>query len=175
MQARRGTIGLDRHGLFLGQMLGTLIDAASRWRPGGGLRKLRRERRLFEVALRLAAFRQRSAVLRRAAESGRFVPDTHVSGRNAVPDGRVMALFAHAVPAGSIVRTVAVPASLRSEYAPTDSRAAAEYDRLLQQYLTAVAVSAQIANASRTSFRATLETYGKAQYDESQNDRWLVP
>jgi hypothetical protein len=46
---------------------------------------------------------------------------------------------------------------------------------LFNNTLTAIDVKARVQNSRRTSFTATLTTYGKAQYDCSKSNHWVGP
>jgi alpha-N-arabinofuranosidase len=99
-----------------------------------------------------------------------------IPGGTPFPTARVMALLAGEVPGGSQVRTTTVPPSLHPAvraygFAEGNGYAFALFNNTLSK----IDVEAQVKNTTRTSFAATLATYGKAQYDKSKGNRWVGP
>lgn len=99
----------------------------------------------------------------------------HLAGGTPFPTARVMALLADHVPPGSHVRTVTLsPAGNRVRaygFAEGSGYAIAAFNNTLQP----VTVSASIRHARQSSFAATLWVYGKEQYDRSRDGRWVGP
>jgi hypothetical protein len=90
------------------------------------------------------------------------------------PTARVMALFHATVPPGSSVRTVALPSSLGDAIRAYGFAEGSGYAFVLfNNTLTAANITAVVRNAARQSYNATLWVYGKAQYDFSKQDRWV--
>jgi hypothetical protein len=166
------------NGLFLGQMLGTLIKAglpmATWWvaygscdESGDYSKKLYGWQHFGSEALF-------SDGLPNPYEGCADTPK--IPGGTPFPTARVMALFASQVPSGSKVRTVSVPGSLSSDvraygFAETAGYAIVLFDNTLK----AIAVDARVANSGKNRFTGTLSVYGKAQYDESKDNRWIGP
>lgn len=110
------------------------------------------------------------------------LPDTYectqapaIPGGTPYPTARVMTMLAKYVPPDSSVRTVTVAKSLGSKvraygYAVRGGYVLAAYNNTLE----GVAVTLAVRGANRT-YKATLVTYGKAQYDRSKNNRWTGP
>jgi hypothetical protein len=99
-----------------------------------------------------------------------------IRGGTPFPTARVMALFHSTVPAGSVVRSVTVPASLSHVvraygFAEGNGFAIVAFNNTLRS----VNVTASVSGASRRSFAATVWIYGKAQYDRSKQDQWVGP
>lgn len=166
------------NGLFVGQMLGTLAEAgvpmSTFWVAYGSCDET------GDYSKKLYGWQHFGS----EALFSDGLPDPYdgcadtpkISGGTPFPTARVMALMAKEIPAGSGVRTVSV-----SKIAHHDVRAygfalSAGYAlALFNNTLNAIDVEAQIEHSSKTSFDATLSTYGKAQYDKSKNNRWVGP
>ncbi|MBV8374283.1 MAG: hypothetical protein JO302_02130 [Candidatus Eremiobacteraeota bacterium] len=90
------------------------------------------------------------------------------------PAARVMALFHATVPPGSSIRTVAVASPLEHAIRAYGFAEGNGYAFVLfNNTLSGANVMAVVRNATRQSYAATLWVYGKAQYDLSKNDRWV--
>lgn len=97
-----------------------------------------------------------------------------IRGGTPFPTARVMALIAKGVPPGSSVRDVTLskgPDRLVRAYgfAIRGGFALAMFNNTLDS----VDVRARIENSGKSEFDATLETYGKAQYDKSKDNEWV--
>jgi hypothetical protein len=166
------------NGLFLGQMLGTVLRAgvpmATWWLAYGSCdedgdfsKKLYGWQHFGSEALF-------SDGLPNAYEGCANTPK--ILGGTAFPAARVMALFAAKVPAGSNVRSVSVPPSLSPAvraygFSETDGYAFVLFNNRLKP----IAVAVRLRNSGKTSFAATLSVYGAAEYDQSKHNRWTGP
>ena len=166
------------NGLFVGQMLGTLMNAgvprATFWLAYGSCdengdysKKLYGWQHFGTEALF-------SDDLPTKYASCAGTP--RIPGGTPFPTARVMALMSSEIPAGSNVRTVNVPKSLHQTvraygFAEGNGYAFAIFNNTL----SAIDVEARVQNSGRKRFTATLSTYGKAQYDKSKNDKWVGP
>jgi hypothetical protein len=166
------------NGLYLGQMLGTLLKAGSpmaTWwlaygscdESGDYSKKLYGWQHFGSEALF-------SDGLPNPYESCANTPK--IRGGTPFPTARVMALFASEVSAGSKVRDVTVPGSLSTNVRAYGFAETSGYTLVLfNNTLKAIAVNARVSGSGKTSFTATLSVYGKAQYDESKHNRWIGP
>jgi len=166
------------NGLFLGQMLGSLMNAgvpmATWWvaygscdESGDYSKKLYGWQHFGSEALF-------SDGLPNPYEGCANTPK--IPGGTPFPTARVMALLASEVPAGSKVRSVTVPGSLSPDvraygFAQTKGYAFALFNNTLK----AIAIDARLSGSGKTSFTATLTAYGKKQYDESKENKWVGP
>jgi hypothetical protein len=166
------------NGLFLGQMLGTLLEAGvpmtTWWLAYGSCDET------GDYSKKLYGWQH-------FGSEGLFsdgLPDPYegcantpkIPGGTPFPTARVMALFASEVPAGSKVRAVTVPGSLSSNvraygFAQTSGYAFVLFNNTLK----AIAVDVRLSGSGKTSFTATLAVYGKTQYDKSKENRWIGP
>jgi hypothetical protein len=166
------------NGLYLGQMLGTILNAgvpmATWWLAYGSCDET-------------GDFSKKLYGWQNFGTEGLFsdglpdgyedCPDTpKIPGGTPFPTARVMALFSSQVPAGSFVRKVSVPASLSPAvraygFAETNGYAFVLFNNRLKP----IAVEAHLSNSGKSSFSATLSVYGKTQYDESKENRWIGP
>jgi alpha-L-arabinofuranosidase len=101
----------------------------------------------------------------------------HTEAGTPFPTARVIGLLAQGIPGGSSVRAVSVPSSLGSTvrafgYAVKGGYAFALYNNALS---SSIKIVAQIQNSASKHFDATLTTYGKSQYDQSKQNRWIGP
>jgi hypothetical protein len=166
------------NGLFLGQMLGTLqragVPMATWWvaygscdESGDYSKKLYGWQTFGSEALF-------SDGLPNPYESCANTPK--IPGGTPFPTARVMALFASEIPAGSQVRRVSVPESLGDSVRGYGYELSNGYALVLfNNALKATAVDARIAGSSKSRFTATLSVYGKTQYDESKENKWIGP
>lgn len=166
------------NGLYVGQMLGTLMNAgiprATFWLAYGSCdengdysRKLYGWQHFGTEALF-------SDGLPSPGEGCADAP--RIPGGTPFPTARVMALMATEIPGGSNVRRVEVPASLGTNvraygFAQGNGYAFAIFNNTL----TPIAVDATLRHAARSRFTGTLWTYGKSQYDRSKQNRWVGP
>jgi hypothetical protein len=164
------------NGLFVGQMLGTLMNAgvpmSTFWlaygscdQDGDFSNKLYGWQNFGSEALF-------SDGLPDPDEGCSTTP--RILGGTPFPTARVMGLLAGDVPAGSLVRSVTLsgPASDRVRaygFAQGGGYAFAVFNNTL----SAIAIHATVGNATRSSFTASLATYGKTQYDKSKENRWV--
>jgi hypothetical protein len=164
------------NGLFVGQMLGTLVNAgvprATFWLAYGSCdengdysKKLYGWQHFGTEALF-------SDDLPSAGEGCANAP--RIPGGTAFPTARVMGLMASQIPGGSEVRSVSVPESVGTNvraYGFAQGRGYAF--AIFNNTLAPVEIDASVKNSQRTSFDATLWTYGKSQYDKSKENRWV--
>lgn len=163
------------NGLYLGQMLGTLMNAgvpmATWWiaygscdQRGDYSKKLYGWQHFGSEALFSDGLPEYGC---------ENVP--RIPGGTPFPSARVMALFHATVPAGSLVRSVSVSPGLSNVraygFAVGRGYALVAFNDTLQSQKARAIVS----NAKRRSFSGTLWIYGKMQYDESRNNRWTGP
>lgn len=164
------------NGLYLGQMLGTLIEAGvpmSTWwlaygscDQGGDFSK-----KLYGWQ----NFGSEALFSDDLPEYGCYGAP-HIPGGTPFPTARVMALFSGQVPAGSQVRTTSVPPSLHSNVRAYGFAEGGGYAFVIfNNTLSPIDVKAQVKNTSKNGFTGHLATYGKAQYDRSKQNRWIGP
>jgi hypothetical protein len=166
------------NGLFVGQMLGTLANAgvprATFWLAYGSCdengdysKKLYGWQHFGSEALF-------SDGLPNPYEGCANTPK--IAGGTPFPTARVMALMASDVPAGSDVRSVSEPQSLRGSVRAYGFAQSGGYAfAIFNNTLSAIPIRARVVNSGRGGFTATLTTYGKTQYDESKNNKWVGP
>jgi hypothetical protein len=166
------------NGLFLGQMLGTLLDAgvpmATWWLAYGSCDETGDYSKKLYGWQHFGSEGLFSDGLPNPYEGCANTPK--IPGGTPFPTARVMALFAAEVPAGSKVRSVKVPGSLSSDvraygFAQTNGYAFV----LFNNTLNAIAIDARLSGSGKTSFTATLTVYGKTQYDKSKENHWIGP
>lgn len=166
------------NGLYLGQMLGTLLDAgvpmATWWLAYGSCD----EKGDFSKDL----YGWQNFGSEALFSDG--LPDPYdgcgdtpkIAGGTPFPTARVLALFAAGVPAGSQVRDVNVTGSLGSKVRAYGFAAGQGFALVLfDNTLRPIGLTAKIENSGHSSFNATLTTYGKAQYDRSKQNKWIGP
>jgi hypothetical protein len=166
------------NGLFLGEMLGTLVNAgvpmATWWVAYGSCddhgdysRKLYGWQKFGSEALF-------SDGLPDPSDGCADTPT--IPGGTPFPTARVMALFAAVAPAGSKVRTVTVSAGLGSSVRAYGFARGGGYTfAIFNNTLRSINVDARVANATHSSFAAAQTVYGKQQYDQSRYNRWIGP
>ena len=166
------------NGLFVGQMLGTLMRAgvlrATFWVAYGSCdengdysKKLYGWQHFGSEALF-------SDGLPNPYEGCANTPK--IPGGTPFPTGRVMALMATEIPAGSSARKTTVPKALGESVRAYGFAHESGYAiALFNNTLSGEAINVAIAGGSRNGFTATISTYGKAQYDKSKNDQWVGP
>jgi hypothetical protein len=166
------------NGLFLGQMLGTLMKAgvpmATWWVAYGSCDETGDYSKKLYGWQHFGSEALFSDGLPDANEGCANTPK--IPGGTPFPTARVMALLAAQIPAGSQVRSVSVPGSISSDvraygYATSGGYALALFNNTLE----AVAVNARVSGSGKSGFSATLSVYGKAQYDASKDNRWIGP
>jgi hypothetical protein len=87
-----------------------------------------------------------------------------------------MALFASDVPTGAGVRAVVVPKSLHHTVRAYGFAQGSGYIiAIFNNTLSTIAIKTRVRGAERSSFTATLDTYGKTQYDRSKENHWIGP
>ena len=166
------------NGLFVGQMLGTLMNAgvpmATFWLAYGSCdengdysKKLYGWQHFGTEALFSDGL---------PAKYGSCTTTPRIRGGTPFPTARVMALLASEVPAGSRVRGVGVPESLHDNvraygFAEGNGYALAIFNNTL----ATIDVRARVQGSGKSTFGATLATYGKAQYDRSKENEWIGP
>ncbi|HVN69435.1 MAG TPA: hypothetical protein VMU38_07300 [Candidatus Binatia bacterium] len=166
------------NGLFVGQMLGTLLDAgvpmSTFWLSYGSCDEN------GDFSKQLYGWQDFGS----EALFSDGLPDPYdycantpkIPGGTPFPTGRVMAVMSDAVPAGSLVRQVSVAKSLGQRVRAYGFAEGSGYAfALFNNTLSGIAIQANVEHAGRTSFTATLTTYGKAQYDKSKENHWVGP
>ncbi|HTA38110.1 MAG TPA: hypothetical protein VK760_03485 [Candidatus Acidoferrales bacterium] len=166
------------NGLFYGQMLGSLLNAgvprATWWLAYGSCDEKGDYSKSLYGWQHFGSEAMFSDGLPSAAESCPNAP--HIPAGTAFPSARALALFSQTAPAGSNVRKVTEQASLGTRVRAYGFSTGRGYAMILfNNTLAPIAVTARIEGAGRTAFRAELATYGKAQYDESKQNRWAGP
>lgn len=164
------------NGLYLGQMVGTLIDAGvpmSTWWLAYG--SCNQNGDFSKKLYGWQTFGTEALFSDDIPEYG--CPNApHIPGGTPFPTARVMALFSSQVPAGSNVRTTTVPPSLRSNVRAYGFAESSGYAFVIfNNTLSPINVKAQVTNAGKNGFTGRLATYGKAQYDQSKQNRWVGP
>jgi hypothetical protein len=166
------------NGLFNGEMLGSLVNAgvprATWWLAYGACDEKGDYSKSLYGWQHFGSEAMFSDGLPSAAEGCPNVP--HIPGGTPFPSARTLALFSQTAPAGSQVRTVSLPASLGTRVRAYGFTTRSGYAMILfNNTLSPIAVTAKVDGASKTAFRAELTTYGKAQYDKSQQNQWVGP
>ena len=166
------------NGLFLGQMLGTLLNAGvpmSTWwlaygscdETGDYSKKLYGWQHFGSEALF-------SDGLPNSYEGCGDTPN--IAGGTPFPTARVMALLAGEIPASSQVRTTTVPQSIAGKVRAYGFAQKNGYAIVLfNNTISPIAIGANVHDAGKTQFAATLTVYGKAQYDKSKQNKWVGP
>lgn len=166
------------NGLFLGQMLGTLMEAgiprATWWLAYGSCDEK------GDYSKKLYGWQHFGS----EALFSDGLPDPYegcsntpkIPGGTPFPTARVMALLAAEIPAGSAVRHTTVPQSIGGKVRAYGFAEGSGYTfALFNNTLSAIAVEADVHDAGKKQFAATLTVYGKAQYDKSKNNQWVGP
>jgi hypothetical protein len=167
------------NGLFLGQMLGTLLDAgvprATWWLANGSCDVAGGD--YSKSLYGWQHFGSEALLSDGLPDSYEGCADTpQIPGGTPFPTARVMALFAAAIPAGSTVRRVSVSPSADAVRAYGFALAKGAYAyAIFNNTLEAVTVSTRIQHAVRTQFDATVTVYGADQYDRSRENQWIGP
>lgn len=166
------------NGLFLGQMLGTLLKAgvpmATWWLAYGSCDESGDYSKKLYGWQHFGSEALFSDDLPNANEGCADTPK--IPGGTPFPTARVMTLFASEVSAGSKVRSVTLPhALLRQVRAYGFAQAKGYAFVLFDNTLKPIAIDARLSGSGKTSFVGTLSIYGKAQYDESKENRWIGP
>ncbi len=171
------------NGLFLGQILGTLLDAGvprATWWLANGSCDAKGTGGDFSPSL----YGWQNFGSEALFSDGLPDPYEGCSATPAIragasfPTARVMAAMSFGVPGGSSVRKVTIsPASLSpSVRAYGFARAGGGYVlALFNNTLQSVAVDAAVKNAPKASYAGTLLVYGADQYDYSKKNRWVGP
>jgi hypothetical protein len=166
------------NGLFLGQMFGTLLNAgvpmATWWLAYGSCDET------GDYSKQLYGWQHFGS----EALFSDGLPDPNegcgdapkIPGGTPFPTARVMALLSSEIPAGSGVRTTSVPQSIKGSVRAYGFAETGGYTfALFNNTLSPIAIDANVKNAGKSSFNATLTVYGKAQYDKSKNNEWVGP
>jgi len=166
------------NGLFLGQMLGSFVNAgvpmATWWLDNGSCDQKGDFSKSLYGWQNFGSEAMLSDGLPNAYEGCATTPA--IPGGTPFPTARVMALFDSTAPAGSTVRAVSVPHALGSSVRAYGFAVGSGYAvELFNNTLQSVSVDLRIKNAGRTSFVAAQTIYGKAQYDQSRTNRWVGP
>ncbi len=166
------------NGLFVGQMLGTLIEAgvpmSSFWLANGSCDEK------GDYSKKLYGWQHFGT----EALFSDGLPDPYdgcgdtpkIAGGTPFPTGRVIALMSSALPPGSSARTATVPKDLRGKISAYGVATGGGYAlALFNDTLAPIDVRAEFRHARHSSFTATLTVYGKEQYDKSKRNRWVGP
>ncbi len=166
------------NGLFLGQMLGTLLKAgapmATWWLANGSCDET------GDYSKKLYGWQHFGS----EALFSDGLPDPYdgcantpkIPGGTPFPTARVMTLLASEIPAGSKVRKVTVPGFLSPNvraygFAVTNGFALVLFNNTLKK----IAIDARVSGSGKSRYMGTLSTYGKPQYDKSRRNRWVGP
>ncbi len=166
------------NGLFVGQMLGTLIEAgvprATFWLAYGSCDETGDYSKKLYGWQHFGTEALFSDGLPNPYEGCADTPQ--IPGGTPFPTARVMALMAKEIPAGSHVRAVRVSKSLgETVRAYGFAQGSGFAFAIFNNTLSAVDVQASVRGSGRSSFTATLFTYGKSEYDRSKENRWIGP
>jgi hypothetical protein len=166
------------NGLFVGQMLGTLANAgvpmSTFWLAYGSCDETGDYSKQLYGWQHFGTEALFSDGLPDPYESCANTPK--IPGGTPFPTARVMALMASEIPAGSQVRRVSLPGSLHDNVRAYGFALGSGYAfAIFNNTLSTIDVKARVKNAGKSSFTATLTTYGKTQYDKSKNDNWVGP
>jgi hypothetical protein len=164
------------NGLYLGQMLGVLMNAgvpmATWWLAFGSCDENGDYAKSLYGWQHFGSEALFSDGLPNPYDSCPTTP--RIPGGTPFPTARVMALFHATVPPGASVRSVTEPSSLGDAIRAYGFREGDGYAFVFfNNTLSGLNVAAIIRNAARRSFAATLWIYGKAQYDLSKDNRWV--
>jgi len=166
------------NGLYVGQMLGTLIEAGvpmgTFWLAYGSCDENGDFSNLLYGWQSFGSEALFSDGLPDPYEGCSNTPK--IPGGTPFPTARVMALMASEIPAGAAVRKTSVPRSLGDNVrAYGFARNGGYAFAIFNNTLSPVSVKAQVAGSNRSGFSAELWTYGKSQYDKSKQDKWVGP
>lgn len=165
------------NGLFVGQMLGTLMNAgvprSTFWLAYGSCDEH------GDFSKKLYGWQHFGS----EALFSDGLPDPYegcgktpnIPGGTPFPTARVMALMSSEIPAGSQVRRITVAGKLPHVRAYGFAQGNGYVFALFNNTLAPVALRARVANSGSSSFTAALATYGKAQYDKSKQNEWVGP
>lgn len=166
------------NGLYLGQMLGTLMKAgvpmATWWLAYGSCDQDGDFSKQLYGWQNFGSEALFSDGLPNPYEGCGNTPK--IPGGTPFPTARVMALFASRVPGGSQVRDVSLPKTLGSNVRAYGFAQSSGYALVFfNNTLAGIAIDARISGSGKTSFKAVLSAYGKAQYDKSKENKWIGP
>jgi hypothetical protein len=166
------------NGLFVGQMLGTLIEAgvsrATFWLAYGSCDETGDYSKKLYGWQHFGSEALFSDGLPNPYEGCADTPK--IPGGTPFPTARVMALMAKEIPAGSHVRVVHVAKSLGESVRAYGFRQGSGFAfAIFNDTLSPVDVKTRVRGSGRSSFTATLFTYGKAEYDRSKRNQWIGP
>lgn len=165
------------NGLFVGQMLGTLMEAgvprSTFWLAYGSCDEHGDFSKRLYGWQHFGSEALFSDDLPNSYEGCAKTPK--IAGGTPFPTARVMALMAHEIPEGSAVRSVTVPRTLHHVRAYGFAQGSGYAFAMFNNTLQPVDVWARVAGSKQSSFTATLIVYGKTQYDKSKNDEWVGP
>lgn len=166
------------NGLYVGQMLGTLMRAgvprATFWLAYGSCDETGDYSKQLYGWQHFGSEALFSDGLPNPYEGCANTPK--IPGGTPFPTGRVMGLMASQIPAGSEVRATTVPKTLGDTVRAYGFAQGCGYAfAIFNNTLASIDLDARIANSKTSSFSATLTTYGKAQYDKSKENEWVGP
>ncbi|MBV8726097.1 MAG: hypothetical protein JO078_07990 [Candidatus Eremiobacteraeota bacterium] len=164
------------NGLYLGQMLGTVIEAgvpmSTWWLAYGSCDQN------GDFSSQLYGWQNFGS----EALFSDGLPEYGCSGAPQIaagtpfPTARVLALLARDVPAGSQVRKATESPSLHGSTRAYGFAEGKGYTlAIFNDTLSAISVKVDVKNSSRLQFTAALDTYGKTQYDKSKQNQWVGP
>jgi hypothetical protein len=166
------------NGLYVGQMLGTLMNAgvgrATFWLAYGSCdengdysKKLYGWQHFGTEALFSDALPTKASYC---------TSTPRIPGGTPFPTARVMGLMSSTIRAGSRVRSVNVPASLGANVRAYGFAQGSGYAfALFNNTLSTIDIDARVSNSARDSFAGTSIVYGAAQYDKSKQNEWIGP
>ncbi len=165
------------NGLYLGQMLGTLMNAgvprATWWVAYGSCDQNGDNSSSLYGWQNFGSEALFSDGLPNSYEGCATTPT--IPGGTPFPPARVMALFHATVPPGSTVRPVSVPSSLHGSIRAYAFAVGSGYALVMfNNTLASAQVTATVRNGAG-SYTGRLRVYGKSQYDESKNNKWVGP
>jgi hypothetical protein len=167
------------NGLFLGQMLGTMLKAgvpmATWWLAYGSCDETGDYSSSLYGFQKFGSEALFSDGLPNVYESCAGTPS--IPAGTPFPPARVLTAFRELAPAGAHVRTVAVPSSLGTAvraYGFSIGKDGYGF-AIFNNTLSAVKVVATVKGAGKKTFDATQTTYGTPQYDASKQNHWLPP
>ncbi len=165
------------NGLYLGQMLGTLIAAgvpmATWWLAYGSCDQGGDYSGALYGWQRFGSEALFSDGLPNANEGCATTP--RMAGGTPFPTARVMTLYAQTVPGGSRVRAVTLSKGLWPSVRAYGYAIASGYALMLFNNTPTDRAVVAAVRGGGAAFVATLSTYGKVQYDRSRQNRWVGP
>ncbi|MBV8067151.1 MAG: hypothetical protein JO113_04170, partial [Candidatus Eremiobacteraeota bacterium] len=166
------------NGLYVGQMLGTMANAgvprATFWLAYGSCDETGDYSKKLYGWQRFGSEALFSDGLPNPYEGCSSTPK--IAGGTPFPTARVMGLMAADVPAGSQARGVSVSATSRNSVRAYGFAQGSGFTfAIFNNTLSPIAAQALVKGSSQKNYDATLAIYGKAQYDQSKQNKWVGP